>query len=55
MPLALSLFLSLAHEVPGCVYLAVAEREGADFVTADRRPGEIARSRGVPTTLLSTG
>lgn len=54
MPLALSLSLSLAHKVPDCVYLAVAEREGADLVTADRRLGEVARTRGVLTTLLTT-
>src|SRR5262245_20505560 len=34
-PAALNLALSLGHRVPDCVYLALAEREGAFLATAD--------------------
>jgi predicted nucleic acid-binding protein len=54
MPLALTLALSLQHKIPDCVYLALAERSGADLVTADRRLDQIARARGIPTTLVPT-
>ena len=52
MPLALMLALSLGHRLPDCVYLAVAEREAADLVTADRRLSEIAQVRGVQSILI---
>jgi predicted nucleic acid-binding protein len=54
MPLALTLALSLQHKLPDCVYLALAERSGADLVTADGRLDQIARVRGIPTTLVPT-
>lgn len=54
MPLALTLALSLQHKLPDCVYLALAERSGADLVTAHRRLDQIARVRGIPTTLVPT-
>jgi predicted nucleic acid-binding protein len=54
MPLALTLALSLEHKLPDCVYLALAERTGADLVTADRQLDRIARARGIPTTLVAT-
>ena len=54
MPLALTLALSLEHKLPDCVYLALAERTGADLVTADRQLDRIARDRGIPTTLVPT-
>ena len=44
---ALLLALSLQHKVPDCVYLALAEREGAGIATADDRLARLARSRGV--------
>jgi predicted nucleic acid-binding protein len=37
VPRALTLALELGHSVYDCVYLALAEREGADLVTADRK------------------
>jgi predicted nucleic acid-binding protein len=52
MPLALTLALSLQHKLPDCVYLALAERAGAELVTADRRLDRIARDRGIPATLV---
>lgn len=55
MPLALTLALSLEHKLPDCVYLALAERTGADLVTADRRLDRIARERGIRATLVPTG
>jgi predicted nucleic acid-binding protein len=44
---ALLLAMSLDHKVPDCVYLALAEREGASLATADDRLARVARSRGV--------
>ncbi len=44
---ALLLALSLQHKVPDCLYLALAEREGAGMATADDRLARLARSRGV--------
>ena len=44
---ALLLAISLQHKVPDCVYLALAEREGAAIATADDRLARLARSRGV--------
>lgn len=49
---ALLLALGLDHTVPDCMYLALAEREGAELVTADRRLGELARTRGVRARLM---
>lgn len=49
---ALMLALTLGHTVPDCVYLALAEREGANLATADRRLGELAQQRGVSTQLV---
>ena len=44
---ALTLALGLQHKVPDCLYLALAEREGALLVSADRKLLALARSRGV--------
>ena len=44
---ALNLALSLKHKVPDCLYLALAEREGATLVSADRKLLALARGRGV--------
>jgi len=44
---ALLLALSLQYKVLDCVYLALAEREGAGIATADDRLARLARSRGV--------
>jgi predicted nucleic acid-binding protein len=44
---ALLLAISLQHKVPDCLYLALAEREGAAIATADDRLARLARSRGV--------
>jgi predicted nucleic acid-binding protein len=44
---ALLLAMSLQHKVPDCVYLALAEREGAGIATADDRLARLARSRDV--------
>lgn len=49
---ALLLALTLDHKVPDCMYLALAEREGAGLVTADRRLDELARQRGVASELV---
>ena len=45
---ALLLSLSLAHRVPDCLYLALAEREGCALSTADVRLARLAHSRKVP-------
>lgn len=44
---ALNLALTLDHRVPDCLYLALAEREGAVMVSADRRLIALARQRGI--------
>jgi len=44
---ALMLALVLNHKVPDCLYLALAEREGAAIATADGRLARLARARGV--------
>jgi predicted nucleic acid-binding protein len=44
---ALRLALSLGHKVPDCLYLALAEREGAGLATANARLARLAVSRGV--------
>lgn len=49
---ALGLALTLGHRVPDCLYLALAEREGATLVTADQRLEALARLRGIATVLV---
>ncbi len=44
---ALLLALSLEHKLPDCLYLAIAEREGAAIATADLKLARLARNRGV--------
>ena len=44
---ALMLALALKHKVPDCLYLALAEREGAALATADARLAALARGRGI--------
>ena len=44
---ALNLALTLTHKVPDCLYLALAEREGAVLVSADRKLISLARRRGI--------
>lgn len=44
---ALMLAIALKHRVPDCMYLALAEREGAALATADGRLASLAKSRGV--------
>ena len=46
-PAALALALTLGHKVPDCVYLALAEREGAVLASADRKLLAAAKGRGV--------
>ena len=47
-PNALLLSIELAHKVPDCLYLALAEREGCALSTADARLARLARARKVP-------
>ncbi len=44
---ALSLALALERKLPDCLYLALAEREGAALATADKALAAMARGRGV--------
>ena len=44
---ALLLAITLKHAVPDCLYLALAEQEGAALATADARLASLAQSRGV--------
>lgn len=52
---ALVLSTSLAHRVPDCLYLALAEREGCALSTTDARLARLARSRKVPVLDLGAG
>jgi predicted nucleic acid-binding protein len=49
---ALNLALTLNHNVPDCLYLALAEREGALLVSADRKLLSLAQRRGVETIAI---
>lgn len=49
---ALTLALTSGHRVPDCLYLAIAEREGAALATADRRLEALAIERGVSTMFV---
>ena len=51
---ALNLALTLRHKVPDCLYLALAEREGALLVSADRRLLALARRRGIGVLAIPT-
>lgn len=42
----MSLALSLRHKVPDCLYLALAQREGAALATADATLQRLAESQG---------
>ncbi len=53
MAAAFVLATSMGHKVADCVYVALAEHEGAALATADRRLAALAERRGVATTLLS--
>lgn len=53
MAAALMLATLMSHKVADCVYIALAEHEGASVATADRRLASLAERRGVATTLLS--
>jgi predicted nucleic acid-binding protein len=44
---ALTLAITLDRKLPDCLYLALAEREGAAVATADRGLALMARARGV--------
>lgn len=44
---ALNLALSLGHKVPDCLYLALAEREGAFLASADNKLLALAGERGI--------
>lgn len=50
---ALSLALELNHPAYDCLYLACAEQEGADLLTADRRLADIASRAGVRSSWVS--
>lgn len=52
---ALLLAVSLQHKVPDCLYLALAEREGASIATADDRLTRLARNRGIAVFHVSHG
>jgi predicted nucleic acid-binding protein len=52
---ALMLATSLGHKVPDCLYLALAEREGAAMATADTKLARLARRRGVPVVQVPHG
>ena len=52
---ALTVALDVRHKVPDCLYLALAEREGASIATADDRLAKLARTRGIPVHQVPHG
>ena len=42
-----NLALTIEHKVPDCLYLALAEREGAFIASADRKLLGAAKKRGI--------
>jgi predicted nucleic acid-binding protein len=50
---ALTLATLMNHKVADCIYVALAEQEGAALATADRRLAALAEQRGVTTSLLA--
>jgi predicted nucleic acid-binding protein len=50
---ALALAHSLGHSAYDCFYLALARREGAVLVTADRRLESLAVRSGIQTALIA--
>ena len=49
---AFALARLLKHRVPDCVYLALAEDEGAGLATADQALAALAQQRGIATTFI---
>jgi predicted nucleic acid-binding protein len=49
---AFALATLLKHRVPDCMYLALAEHEGAGLATADHALAGLAQQRGIATTLI---
>ena len=49
---AFALATLLKRRVPDCMYLALAEQEGAGLATADHALAGLARQRGIVTTLI---
>jgi predicted nucleic acid-binding protein len=49
---AFALATLLKHRVPDCMYLALAEQEGAGLATADHALAGLARQRGIATILI---
>jgi predicted nucleic acid-binding protein len=49
---ALALALTSQHKLPDCLYLALAEREGAALATADRALARLAKERNVDVFLV---
>ncbi len=49
---ALALALALERTLPDCMYLALAEREGAALATADKALALMARRRGVAVLIV---
>jgi len=50
---ALLLALSMDHKFPDCLYLALAEREGAVLATADRALANLAKRRKVDVHVVA--
>jgi predicted nucleic acid-binding protein len=44
---ALRISLALGHKLPDCLYVALAEREGAPLATANRAVAQLAQKRNV--------
>lgn len=53
MAAALMLATLMSHKVADCVYVALAEQEGAVLATADRRLASLAERRGIGAMLLT--
>ncbi len=52
---ALSLALTMNHKLPDCLYLALAERQGAALATADRALARLAEQRKISVFFVLSG
>lgn len=52
VPAALMLALTLNHKLPDCMYLALAERDGAAIATADLALARCAEQRGASVFVI---
>ncbi len=50
---AFAIAIAIAHKLPDCMYLALAERESAPLATADERLARVAERRGITVLFVA--